>query len=49
MKLLILMGVIVAGMSGCGATRAPDLSSRAIVCSPATAGHQAGPAATLAA
>jgi hypothetical protein len=37
MKLLILIGMIVAGMSSCGAARVADLSPHAVICSHAAA------------
>ncbi|HEX2817888.1 MAG TPA: hypothetical protein VHN39_15960 [Phenylobacterium sp.] len=48
MKLLVLVGVIVAGMSSCGASRVADPSPRAIACSHAAAGHHARLGTTIA-
>jgi hypothetical protein len=41
MKLLVVLGVIVAGMSGCGAARVADQSARFLNPTPAAADHQA--------
>ena len=48
MKLLTLIGVIIAGMSGCGAARVAHQAPRAVACSHAQASLPAAPATRLA-